>query len=69
MDHLFYLCLVVFFLLSRLFIAALWSPAEKGPTSWLSLVMINQGLPIQRVPGLIVFLSLSHVVSWARCGT
>ena len=37
MDH---LCLV-FFMLSRLFIAALWSPAEKGLTSWLLFVMFN----------------------------
>ena len=33
------------------------SPAEKGLTFWLLLVM------------LIVFLLLSHVVSWVRCGT
>ena len=26
---------------ARLFIAALWSPAEKGLTSWLSFVMFN----------------------------
>ena len=41
----------------RLFIAALWSPAGKGLTSWLLLVMF------------IVFLLPSHVVSWVRCGT
>ena len=28
-------------MLSRLFIAALWSPAGKGLTSWLFLVMFN----------------------------
>ena len=33
-DHLCYLCLV-FVMLSRLFITALWSPAGKGLTSWL----------------------------------
>ena len=38
MDHLCYFCLV-FFMLSRLFIAALWSPAGKGMTSCLSFVM------------------------------
>ena len=54
MDHLCYLCLV-FVMLSSLFIAALWSPAEKRLTSWLSFVMF-------------VFLSFSHVVSWVRCG-
>ena len=40
MDHLFYLCLV-FVMLSRLFIAALWPPAGKGLTSWLLFVMSN----------------------------
>ena len=35
-----YLCLV-FFVLSHLFIAALWSPAGKGLTSWLLFLMFN----------------------------
>ena len=34
------LCLV-FVMLSRLFIAALWSPTGKGLTSWLSFVMFK----------------------------
>ena len=55
MDHLCYLCFV-FVVLSRLCIAALWSPAGKGLTSWLLFVMF-------------VFLSLSLVVSWVRCGS
>ena len=38
MDHLCYFCLV-FDMLLRLFIAALWSPAGKGLTSWRSFVM------------------------------
>ena len=50
------LCLV-FLIFSRLFIDALWSPAGKGLTSCVLLVMF------------IVFLLLSHVVSWVRCGT
>ena len=33
------LFVLVFLMLSRLFIAALWSPAGKGLTSWLLLVM------------------------------
>ena len=42
MDHVCYFCLVFFVMLSaRLFINALWSPAEKGLTSWLSFVMSN----------------------------
>ena len=40
MDHLCYLRLV-FVMLWRLFIAALWSPAGKGLTSWLLFVMFN----------------------------
>ena len=40
MDHLCYLCLV-FVMLSRLFIATLWSPAGIGLTCWLSFVMFN----------------------------
>ena len=48
---------LVFLMPSRLSIAALWSPAGKRPTSWLLLVMF------------IVFLLLSHVVSWVRRGT
>ena len=49
MDHLCYLCLV-FVMLSRLFIATLWSPERKGLTSWLLFVMF------------IVILLLSHLV-------
>ena len=48
----------MFVVLLRLFIAALLSPAGKGLTSWCSCLWC-----------LIVFLSLSHVVSWVRCGT
>ena len=40
MDHLCYSS-NVFVMLSRLFIAALWSPAGKVLTSWLSLVMFD----------------------------
>ena len=54
MDHLCYLCLV-FVMLSRLFIAALWSPEGKGLTSWLLFVLF------------IVILLLSLSVSWDRC--
>ena len=36
---LFLYCLLCF--RARLFIDALWSPAGKGPTSWLSFVMSN----------------------------
>ena len=54
MDHLCYLCLV-FVMLSHLFIAALWSPAGKGLTSWLLFV-------------IFVFLSLSHMVPYGILG-
>ena len=36
MDHLYYFCFVM---LSRLFIAALWSPEGKGLTFWLLFLM------------------------------
>ena len=56
LDHLCYFCLK-FVILSRLFIAALWSPAGKGLTSWLLFVMF------------IMILLFSDLVSWVRCGT
>ena len=40
MDHLCYFCIVLF-MLSSLFIPALWSSAGKGLTSWLLFVMFN----------------------------
>ena len=40
MDQMCLLCLV-FFMLLRLFIAALWSPVGKGLTSWPLFVMFN----------------------------
>ena len=49
MDHLRYLCLV-FVMLSRHFIASLWSPEGKWLTVWLLFVMF------------IVILLLSHLV-------
>ena len=50
--------LFAFVILSCLFHAALWSPAGKGLTHWLFCVWC-----------FLVFLSLSHVVSWVRYGT
>ena len=40
MGHLCYFC-IVFVMLSRLLIAALWSPTGTGLTSWLSFVVLN----------------------------
>ena len=48
----------VFVMLSCLFLAALWSPAEIWLTSWFSCVLCFH-----------VFLSLSHIMSRVRCGT
>ena len=39
MDYLCYF-FIVFVMLSRLLVAALWSPAGKGLTSWPSFVML-----------------------------
>ena len=49
------LCLL--FLCTRLFICALWSPAGKGLTSWLSFEVSN-----------CEFVTFP-LVSWVRCGT
>ena len=51
----FVLCLLC--LCARLFICALWSPAEKGLTSWLSFVVSN-----------CEFVTFP-LVSWVGCGT
>ena len=56
MHHLCYLCLA-FVMLLRHFIAALWSTAGKGLTSWVLFVMFN------------CVLSLDHVVSCVMCST
>ena len=57
MDHSCYFCLVFVMLRVSLFIDALWSPAGKGLTSWLSAVMPNYEF--------VTF----PLVSWVRCGT
>ena len=49
------LCLLC--LCARLFLCALWSPAGKGLTSWLSFVVSN-----------CEFVTFP-LVSWVRCGT
>ena len=49
-----FLCLLC--LCVRLFVCALWSPAGKGLTSWLSFVVYN-----------CVFVTFP-LVSWVRCG-
>ena len=41
MDLLCFSVLCLLFLCTRLFICALWSPAGKGLTSWLSFVVSN----------------------------
>ena len=49
------LCLLC--LCARLFICALWSPAEKGLTSWFSFVVSN-----------CEFVTFP-LLSWVWCGT
>ena len=60
MDHLCYLCLV-FVMLLRLFNAALWSPAWKGLTSWLSFVTFNCVLSLFQsgILGQVLYLIVS----------
>ena len=57
MDLLCFSCLVFVMPCARLFICALWSPAGKGLTSWLSFVVYN-----------CEFVTFP-LVSWVRCGT
>ena len=71
---------VLFFMLSRLFTAALWSPAGKGLTSWLLFGMLNCVfvtspcgilgqvwyliLSIPDICGLFYFYSYIKVLPW-----
>ena len=60
-GHLRFLCLV-FLMFSRLFIAALWSSAGKGLTSWLLLVMFNVFVFVSfpcGIPGQVWYLIVS----------
>ena len=56
MGHLCYICLALLWFHARLFVDALWSPAGKELTSWLSFVMSNCDV--------VTF----PLVSWVRCG-
>ena len=56
MEHLFYFCLVLLCFHTRLFVDALWSPAKKGLTSWLSFVM--------SFCDVVTF----PLVPWVKCG-
>ena len=52
-----FLSYVCYAFCARLFVVALWPPARKGLTSWLSFVMSN-----------CKFVTF-FLVSWVRCGT
>ena len=56
MDHLRNFCLAFVVLSCSSLVIALWSPAGKGLTSWLSFVMSN--FEVVTFP----------LVSWVRCG-
>ena len=56
MDHSVISVLFVLCFRARLFIDALWSPAGKGLTSWLSFMISNCEVVTFRL------------VSWVRCG-
>ena len=53
----FFCVLIILCLCARLFMCALWSPALKGLTSWLSFVVSK-----------CEFVTFP-MVSWVRCGT
>ena len=63
MDHLSYFCLVLFCFHARLFVDALWSPAWKGLTSWLSFVTSNCDVEVVTFPFGILGQVWSLVVS------
>ena len=57
MDLLCFCSVVCLLCLSaRLFVCALWSPAGKGLTSWLSFMVFTMSVTFP-------------LVSWVRCGT
>ena len=56
-SFMFFSVLCLLCLCARLFICALWSPAGKGLTSWLSFVV-----------SYCEFVTFP-LVSWVRCGT
>ena len=56
-SFVFLFCLVFAVFCARLFVCALWSPAGKGLTSWLSFVVSSVGLSLSRwYPGSGVVL-------------
>ena len=55
-DQLCYICFVLLCFHARLFVDAMWSPAGKGLTSWLSFVMSY------------CYIVTFPLVSWVRCG-
>ena len=56
LDHLCYFSLVLLCFRARVFIDAMWSPAGKELTSWLTFVFYN--CEVVTFP----------LVSWVRCG-
>ena len=56
-DHFCYLCFVLVYILSYLFLAASRSPAGKGLISWFYCMWC-----------FLVFLPLSHMMPLVRCG-
>ena len=58
------LCLCV-----RLFICALWSPAGRGLTSWLSFVVSNCEFDTFPLVSWVTPFDTFLLVSWVRCGT
>ena len=58
----FFFVLCLLYLCARLFICALWSPAGKGPTSWLSFVVSAVSLSLSHwypVSGVVLYCIVS----------
>ena len=68
MAHLFIFVLYLLYFRARLFIDALWSPAGKGLTFWLSFVMFNCELVNKLPTNLYCELVTFPWVSWLKYG-
>ena len=64
MDHLCYFCLCLLCFHARLFVDALWSPAGKVLTSWLSFVMSN--CTLGPVVNILAIISNANILKQIR---
>ena len=66
----FLFCLVFAMFCARLFICALWSPAGKGLTSWLSFVVSTVSLSLSHWypgSGVVLIVSIPDLCTLTYC--